>query len=194
MTTHATRTTRTTPSPQPARGNDSAHWLGYAALSGWLAGPLLTTGYWLVSGDADGEQLTFRPAAGLLPLTGLLLVWAAFAWTTHGTLASGWRIAAWRATIVLALGSVGWGLAYFLPLPTGGSINALVVEWAGLTLPYPAVAAAVYVLAVRHPTISGPEPRNLPHARRPHTAAPTTPTQPGANVPTTPEPVADLAL
>ena len=186
MTMHATR-------PRPGTSADSAHWLGYAALSGWLTGPLLTTGYWLLSGDADAAQLTFRPSAGLLPLTGLLLVWAAFAWTTHGTLGSSWRVAAWRATIVLALGSVGWGLAYFLALPTGKSINALVVEWAALTLPYPAVAAAVYAWAVRRTAATEPVTRSgaLPHARRPLTAPAPAPTTSTAAAP---EPAADLAL
>jgi len=130
--------------PSPAgRKPYPAHWLGYSALSGWLAGPLLAGVYWLASGDADDGQLAFSPLSGLLPLAGLLVVWAAFVWMTHGTLGAGWRAAAKRATAVLALGSVGWALAQFLRLPTGESINELALEWMALTLPYPLAAAAV---------------------------------------------------
>ena len=130
--------------PPPAAGKPyPAHWLGYSALSGWLAGPLLAAVYWLASGDADDGQLALSPISGLLPLAGLLVVWAAFVWMTHGTLGTGWRAAAKRATAVLALGSVGWALTQFLRLPTGESINELALEWMALTLPYPLAAAAV---------------------------------------------------
>jgi hypothetical protein len=132
----------TEPSPA-ARKPYPAHWLGYSALSGWLAGPLLAAVYWLASGDADDGQLAFTPRSGLLPLAGLLLVWAAFVWMTHGTLGTGWRAAAKRATAVLALGSIGWALAQYLQLPAGESINELALEWMALTLPYPLAAAAV---------------------------------------------------
>ena len=147
-----------------ARKPYPAHWLGYSALSGWLAGPLLAAVYWLASGDADDGQLTFSPLSGLLPLAGLLVVWAAFVWMTHGTLGTGWRRAAKRATAVLALGSVGWVLVQFLRLPTGESINELALEWMALTLPYPLTAAAVH-RAVTRPvsaTTSGaPAPAGL---------------------------------
>jgi hypothetical protein len=126
-----------------ARRPYPAHWLGYAALSGWLAGPLLAAAYWLASGDADSGQLSLNPVSGLLPLAGLLVVWGAFVWMTHGTLGTGWRAAAKRATAVLALGSLGWLLAQFLRLPAGESINELALEWMALTLPYPLAAAAV---------------------------------------------------
>jgi hypothetical protein len=132
----------TEPSSAP-RKPYPAHWLGYSALSGWLAGPLLAAVYWLASGDADDGQLAFTPRSGLLPLAGLLLVGAAFVWMTHGTLGVGWRAAAKRATAVLALGSIGWALAQYLQLPAGESINELALEWMALTLPYPLAAAAV---------------------------------------------------
>ena len=141
-----------TATPSPAVRNPyPAQWLGYSALSGWLAGPLLAAVYWLSSGDADDGQLTFSPLSGLLPLAGLLLVWAAFSWMTHGTLGTSWRAAAKRATAVLVLGSIGWVLVQFLNLPTGESINALAIEWMALTLPYPLAAATVH-RAVTRPT------------------------------------------
>jgi hypothetical protein len=125
------------------------HWLGYAALSGWLTGPLLASGYWMASGDADDGQISFGPTSYLLPFGGLLLVWAAFVWMTHSTLETGWRVAARRATTVLGFGSAGWLLAQFLGLPVGSSINELALEWCALTLPYPAVAAVVQWRAAR---------------------------------------------
>ena len=163
----AERAARTSRATEPSH---SVHWLGYAALCGWLTGPLLATGYWLASGDADDGQLTFSAASGLLPLAGLLLVWAAFVRVTHGTPATGWRVAARRATAVLALGSVGWLLAYALPLPTGTSINALALEWAALTLPYPAAAAAVRAAprwTTRARSARPVAPRTVPHPRLP---------------------------
>ena len=132
-----------------ARQPYPTHWLGYSALSGWLTGPLLAATYWLASGDADDGQLTFSPTSALLPLAGLLLAWAAFAWMTHGMLGTGWRTAAKRATAVLAFGSAGWLLAQFLRLPTGVSINELAFEWAALTLPYPLAAAVVHRMVTR---------------------------------------------
>jgi hypothetical protein len=126
-----------------------AQWLGYSALCGWLAGPLLAAAYWLANGDADAGQLSFGPSAGLLPLAGLILVWAGFAWMTHGTLEIGWRSSARRAAAALAFGSVGWLLAQIVHLPTGESINELAAEWLALTLPYPLAAAAVQWLATR---------------------------------------------
>lgn len=148
MTPHASRT------PPPSAAPHPMHWLGYAALCGWLAGPLLTAGYWMASGDADDGQVRFAPTSSFLPFTGLLLVWAAFVWMTHSTLETGWRVAARRAAIVLGFGSVGWLLLQFLHLPTGSSINQLVSEWGALTLPYPAVAAVVQRRAVR-PIVAG---------------------------------------
>jgi hypothetical protein len=142
----------TEPSSTP-RKPYPAHWLGYSALVGWLAGPLLAAVYWLASGDADDGQLAFTPLSGLLPLAGLLLVWAAFVWMTHGTLGTGWRAAAKRATAVLVLGSVGWALAQYLQLPAGESINELALEWMALTLPYPLAAAAVQ-RAVTRPVVT----------------------------------------
>jgi hypothetical protein len=144
----------TQPSPA-ARRPYPAHWLGYSALSGWLAGPLLAAAYWLASGDADDGQFALGPLSGLLPLAGLLLVWAAFAWMTHGTLGIGRRAAAKRATAVLALGSVGWTLAQFLRLPAGESIDELALEWMALTLPYPLAAAAVQRAVTRPATAVG---------------------------------------
>ena len=143
----------TAPPSPAARQSYPVHWLGYSALSGWLAGPLLAAAYWLASGDADDGQLSFGPASGLLPLAGLLLVWAAFAWMTHSTLDTGWRAAAKRAAAVLALGSAGWLLAQFLRLPVGESINSLALEWMALTLPYPLAAAAVHRVVTRPVTI-----------------------------------------
>jgi hypothetical protein len=143
VTTHPART-----SPQPAAPHP-AHWLGYAALSGWLAGPLLAAGYWMASGDADDGQVSFGPTSYLLTFAGLLVVWAAFVWMTHSTLGTGWRIAAGRATTVFGFGSTGWLLVHFLRLPSGASINELALEWGALTLPYPAVAAIVQWRATR---------------------------------------------
>jgi hypothetical protein len=139
----------TAQSSSSARGSHLAQWLGYSALCGWLAGPLLASTYWLASGDADAGQLSFSPRAGLLPFAGLLLVWAGFAWMTHGTLELGWRSAAKRASAVLALGSVGWLLAQIVHLPTGESIDQLAFEWMALTLFYPLAAAAVQWAATR---------------------------------------------
>lgn len=119
------------------------HWLGYAALCGWLAGPLLAAGYWMASGDAGEGQVHFTPASAYLPFTGLLLVWGAFVWMTHSTLNTGWKVAAKSAALVLGFGSAGWLLVQFLDLPAGSSINQLALEWAALTLPYPAAAAIV---------------------------------------------------
>ncbi|HET9167803.1 MAG TPA: hypothetical protein VFN97_00160 [Actinospica sp.] len=119
------------------------HWLGYSALCGWLAGPLLTAGYWMASGDADEGQVHFSPANALLPFAGLLAVWAAFVWMTHSTLETGWRVAARRAATVLGFGSAGWLAVQFLGVPDGPSIDVLALEWGALTLPYPAVAAIV---------------------------------------------------
>lgn len=142
----------TTPDAQP-RPTDASphpmHWLGYAALCGWLAGPLLTAGYWMASGDADEGQVHFTPASSLLPFAGLLLVWGAFVWMTHSTLETGWRAAARLAGLVLGCGSVGWLLVQFLGMPEGSSINELALEWAALTLPYPAAAAIVQRQALR---------------------------------------------
>lgn len=143
MTTPAERT-----EPTGAAGHPM-HWLGYAALSGWLTGPLLVASYWIASGDADDAQLTFGPTSYALTFGGLAAVWAAFAWMTHSTLGTGWRVAARRATTVLCFGSVGWLLAQFLRMPTGSSINELALEWGALTLPYPAVAAIVQRQAAR---------------------------------------------
>ena len=126
-----------------------AHWLGYSALCGWLAGPLLAATYWLASGDADAGQLSFSPGAGLLPFAGLLLVWAGFVWMTRSTLGSDWRSASRRATTVLLFGSIGWLLAQIVHLPSGESINELAAEWLVLTLPYPLAAVAVQWAATR---------------------------------------------
>ncbi|MBR7827627.1 hypothetical protein KDK95_15015 [Actinospica sp. MGRD01-02] len=125
------------------------HWLGYAALCGWLAGPLLAAGYWMASGDADEGQVHFSPGSAYAPCAGLLLVWGAFVWMTHSTLNTGWRVAAKRAALVLGFGSAGWLLVQFLDLPAGSSINQLALEWAALTLPYPAAAAIVQRRALR---------------------------------------------
>jgi hypothetical protein len=129
--------------PQPL------HWPGYAALCGWLAGPLLAAGYWMASGDADEGQVHFSPSSAYMPFTGLLLVCGAFVWMTHSTLNTGWKAAAKRAVLVLGFGSAGWLLVQFLDLPAGSSINQLALEWAALTLPYPAVAAIVQRRALR---------------------------------------------
>ena len=142
----------TTPEAQPRPTSASPHpmhWLGYAALCGWLAGPLLTAGYWMASGDADEGQVHFTPVSSLLPFAGLLLVWGAFVWMTHSTLETGWRVAARLAGLVLGFGSVGWLLVQFLGLPEGPSIDELALEWAALTLPYPAAAAIVQRRALR---------------------------------------------
>lgn len=137
MTLPAAQTSSPDAPPHPM------HWLGYAAVSGWLTGPLLAAGYWMASGDADDGQVSFGPTSYFLTFAGLLVVWAAFGWMTHSTLGTGWWNAAKRATTVLGLGSVGWLVAQFLRLPTEVSINQLALEWAALTLPYPAVAAIV---------------------------------------------------
>jgi hypothetical protein len=126
-----------------------AHWLGYSAFAGWVAGPLLGAAYWLGRGGGASGALTLGPGSDRLPLAGFTLVWAVFIAMTRSALAVGWGRAAGWATTVLLAGSVGWLFAQFLHPPTGGSINTLVLAWTALTVPYPAVAACSFRRAVR---------------------------------------------
>lgn len=126
-----------------------AHWLGYSAFAGWLAGPLLGAACWLARGGAAGGEPALGPGSGRLPLAGLLLVWALYTGMARSALAVGWgRAARWSSTVLLA-GSAGWLPVQFLHLPTGGSINILALAWLCLTLPYPLTAACVYRRATR---------------------------------------------
>lgn len=126
-----------------------AHWLGYSAFAGWLAGPLLGAACWLARGGGAGGELALSPGSYRLPLGGLLLIWALYTGMTRSALVLGWGRAARWATTVLLTGSAGWLPAQFVHLPAGHSINALALAWIGLTLPYPAVAACVVRRALR---------------------------------------------
>lgn len=133
-----------------------AHWIGYSAFAGWLAGPLLGAACWLTSGGASEGDPSLGPDSYRLPLAGFLLMAVLYTAMARSALAVGWgRAARWAAT-VLAAGSIGWPAARFLHLPTGGSINTLALAWIGLTLPYPAAAACVFHRATRpvaHPDL-----------------------------------------
>lgn len=126
-----------------------AHWVGYSAFAGWLAGPLLGAACWLARGGAGGGGLSLGPGSVQLPLAGLALMLVLYTAMARSALAVGWgRAARWAAT-VLSAGSTGWLIVQFAHLPTGRSINTLALAWIGLTLPYPAVAACVYRRATR---------------------------------------------
>ncbi|HEX4790790.1 MAG TPA: hypothetical protein VH372_20180, partial [Actinospica sp.] len=142
-------TTRSTLRPGTVAGPRLAHWLGYSAFAGWLAGPLLGAAYWLGRGGGTDGALPLGPAAGRLPLLGFVLIWAIYLGMTRSALGIGWGRAARWATAVLLAGSTGWLLVQFLHPPTGGSINILALAWIALTVPYPAVAGCVFRRAVR---------------------------------------------
>lgn len=142
------RPQRSAPSPAAAAGPNPAHWLGYSAFAGWLAGPLLAAAYWLARGNGEQAQASFDRSSGVLPTAGFTLVLALYIGMTRSTLAVSWRLAASRACTVLLAGSTGWVAVQFVRFPTG-SISQLTFAWLALTVPYPATAALIYLRATR---------------------------------------------
>lgn len=131
-----------------AAGPNPAHWLGYSAFAGWLAGPLLIASYWLARGDGEQAQASFNRSSAVLPTAGFALVLALYVWMTRSALAVSWRLAAKRACTVLLAGSAGWVAVQFVHFPTG-SISQLTLAWLTLTAPYPATAGLIYLKATR---------------------------------------------
>ena len=132
--------------PQAAAGPNPAHWLGYSAFAGWLAGPLLIASYWLARGEGEQAQASFNRSSAVLPAAGFALVLALYVWMTRSALAVSWRLAANRACAVLLAGSTGWVAVQFVHFPTG-SISQLTLAWLTLTTPYPATAGFIYLRA-----------------------------------------------
>ena len=135
-------------SPAAAAGPNPAHWLGYSAFAGWLAGPLLAAAYWLARGNGEQAQASFDRSSTVLPMAGFALVLALYIGMTRSALALSWRLAASRACTVLLAGSAGWVAVQFVRFPTG-SISQLTFAWLTLTVPYPATAALIHLRATR---------------------------------------------